>query len=203
QWTAGESAWFPYGAWDARKVARDLEPGETIWVGFDGSYSGDSTALVAATADGFIQVLGVWENPGRKGWRVPRAEVEDALAVTFATYDVRELLCDPPYWQREISEWEKRWPGKVIEWPTYVRARMAPACTQFYSAVLDGRLTHQDDPRLARHVANAVVRPTPQGDLITKAAQDSPAKIDLAVAAVIAYSRAALAAPRRARIFVR
>jgi hypothetical protein len=33
------------------------------------------------------------------------------------------------------------------------------------------------------------------GDLISKADKDSPAKIDLAVAAVIAYSRASLARP--------
>jgi phage terminase large subunit-like protein len=203
QWTTAASAWLPYGAWDDRMTTRELAPGETIWVGFDGSYSGDSTALVACTADGFVQVLGCWENPGRKGWRVPRDAVDAAVAAAFATYDVREMLCDPPYWAREIADWEKRYPGKVIEFPTYVRARMAPACSTFYAGVVEGKLTHQDDPRLARHVSNAVVRSSPMGDLITKADKDSPAKIDLAVAAVIAYSRAVLAAPRRAPVFVR
>lgn len=202
-WTTGARGWFPYGTWDGRKVARELQPGETIWVGFDGSYSGDSTALVACTADGFVKVLGCWENPGRKGWRVPRQQVEDTIESVMALYDVRELLCDPPYWASEISAWDKRWPGRVIEFPTYVRARMAPACTTFHSAVMDGRLTHDGDPRLARHVANAVVMSSLQGDYITKADKDSPAKIDLAVAAVIAASRALLTAPpRRAPVFV-
>ncbi len=202
-WTAGAMSWFPYGTWDGRAVQRTLEQGEAVWLGFDGSYSGDSTALVAATADGFVTPLGVWENPGKKGWRVPREEVENAVEAAFAVYDVRELLCDPPYWQREIAAWSERWPGRVIEFPTYVRARMAPACTVFHASVLDGRLTHDGDARLGRHVANAVVQTSPQGDYITKADKDSPAKIDLAVAAVIAYSRAAVATTkRRSNIFV-
>ena len=91
-----------------------------------------------------------------------------------------------------------------MEFPTFSRARMAPACTTFYSAVVDGQLTHDGDPRMARHVANTVVKSSPQGDFITKADKDSPAKIDLAVAAVVAFSEAALAQPpaRRSKVVV-
>lgn len=74
---------------------------------------------------------------------------------------------------------------------------MAPATTALHAAVLDQTLTHDGDPRLARHVANCVVQPSTQGDVITKADKDSPAKIDLAVAGAIAYFHAAQAAPRR------
>jgi hypothetical protein len=38
-----------------------VERGEDIVVGFDGSWSGDSTAIVACTTDGHIFVLGSWE----------------------------------------------------------------------------------------------------------------------------------------------
>lgn len=44
------------------------------------------------------------------------------------------------------------------------------------------------DPRLARHISNAVVKATPQGDVITKPDPHSPAKIDAAIAAVVAVS---------------
>jgi phage terminase large subunit-like protein len=47
-----------------------------------------------------------------------------------------------------------------------------------------------------------VVKPTLYGDVITKPDKDSPAKIDLAVAAVIAYSRASLAVPPRSPLVV-
>lgn len=197
QWTATASAWLPYGAWDACRhptlsVGEKPAAGTRVWLGFDGSYSGDSTALVGVTEDGYVWVEGVWENPGRPGWRVPRDEVNDAVTIAMGRYKVVELLCDPPYWSREISEWTSRWPRQVLEFPTFSRTRMAPACTSFYSAVMEGRITHDGDPRMARHIANAVVKASPQGDYITKADKDSPAKIDLAIAGIIAYSRAGL-----------
>lgn len=197
QWTATESAWLPYGAWDACASGGPLPPdGTRVWVGFDGSYSGDSTAIVGVTEERHIFVIECWENPGRRDWRVPRAEVDVAVQMVMERWRVVELLCDPPYWEREIEEWRQKWPSKVIEFPTHVRARMAPACFTFYTGVMEHQLTHDGDPRLARHVANAIIKPSPQGDYITKADKDSPAKIDLAVAAVVAFSRAALAAKR-------
>lgn len=205
QWTATDQAWLPYGAWKACEVAGrpSPPPGTKVWLGFDGSYSGDSTALVGVTADAHVFVVGCWENPGRAGWRVPRGKVQEAVAEAFATWSVVELLCDPPYWAAEIAEWSATWPERVVEFPTFSRARMAPACTAFYTAVLEGGLTHDGDPRLARHIANAVVKSSPLGDYITKADKDSPAKIDLAVAAIIAHHAAATTRrPTRPRVVV-
>lgn len=203
QWTATESAWLPYGAWDNLSDPRGLpDEGTKVWLGFDGSFSGDSTALVGVTDDGYIFVVGCWENPGKKDWRVPREEVDAAVTAAMEQWDVQELLCDPPYWGREISEWSARWPKKVVEFQTYSRSRMAPACTTFYSAIMEKKIRHDGDSRLTRHVSNAIVKPSPQGDYITKPDPMSPAKIDLAVAAVIAYSRASIFTRPRAKLVV-
>lgn len=205
QWTATDQAWLPYGAWAACAAAGRLvpPPGSRVWLGFDGSYSGDSTALVGVAEDGHVFVVGCWENPGRAGWRVPRAQVKEKVAEAFDMWHVVEMLCDPPYWASEIAEWGATWPNRVVEFPTFSRARMAPACTAFYSAVLEGGLSHDGDPRLARHVSNAVVKTSPQGDYVTKADKDSPAKIDLAVAAIIAFHAAATdTRPNRRGVFV-
>lgn len=205
QWTATDQAWLPYGAWAACGAAGVGPPPPTsrVWLGFDGSYSGDSTALVGCSDEGHLWVVGCWENPGRPGWRVPRAQVKEAVAEAFDMWNVVEMLCDPPYWGAEIAEWSAAWPDRVVEFPTFSRARMAPACTAFYSAVLEGNLSHDGDARLARHVSNAVVKSSPVGDFITKQDKDSPAKIDLAVAAVIAYHASATAQPtRRSKVFV-
>lgn len=204
-WTATESAWLPYGVWDALAVELDEPPpGTKVWLGFDGSYSGDSTALVGCTNEGHIFVAGHWENPTkRRGWRVPRDEVHEYVVAAFKRWNVQELIVDPPYWQTEIAAWDARWPDKVVEFPTYSRARMAPATTSFTAAVLDKKLTHSGDKNLARHVANCVVVSSAQGDVITKQSKDSPAKIDLAVAAVLAHSRASISIPsKRAKPFV-
>jgi phage terminase large subunit-like protein len=205
QWTATDQAWLPYGAWALCSAPGRPTPGpgEKVWLGFDGSFSGDSTALVGVSEDHHVFVVGCWENPGRPGWRVPRARVKEALSDAFDTWKVQELLVDPPYWESELAEWSATWPRQVVEFRTNLRAKMAPACTAFYSAVLERTLTHDGDPRLARHVSNAVVKASPVGDYIVKADKDSPAKIDLAVAAVIAYHAAATAQPARRRpVFV-
>jgi len=76
-----------------------------------------------------------------------------------------------------------------LEFSTNRRERMAPASTAFYAGVMEGTITHDGDPRMARHVSNCVVKATAQGDVVTKADKDSPAKIDLAVAGIIAHAR--------------
>jgi phage terminase large subunit-like protein len=212
-WTTGGSAWLPYGAWAARRSPNAFEWTEGTWVGFDGSHSGDSSALVAVNPGGQLTVLGLWERPSRltgkaaENWRVPRADVDRAVSAAMDR-DVRPcLVADPPYWRTEIQEWETRWPGRVFEFPTSSTARMAPACTTFYSAVMEGRI--QDctpDGRfqtaMAEHLANATVKETPNGTVIVKSSQWSPRKIDLAVAAVIAANNALVPAPEEFEIIV-
>lgn len=200
-WTATATAWMPrdrlHALADGRRITpADIGARQKVILGFDGSYSGDSTALYGWVHDqetgkphGFV--AGCWEKAGDPDWRVPRDAVEDAITAWMNASREVILLADPPYWGAELSRWSALWPGRVIEFPTHVRARMAPACTAFYSGVMDGGFTHDGDERFERHVANAVVKSSPQGDYITKANKNSPAKIDLAVAAVVGYSVAA------------
>jgi phage terminase large subunit-like protein len=62
-------------------------------------------------------------------------------------------------------------------------------------------MCHSGDPRLGRHVGNTTLRPNGH---ISKEHKDSGRKIDAAVAAVMAYDRAAFLAhcPARAAVFV-
>jgi phage terminase large subunit-like protein len=52
-------------------------------------------------------------------------------------------------------------------------------------------LTHDGDPTLARHVANAILREDSRGARLAKEHKDSKQRIDAAVAAVMAMHRAA------------
>ena len=201
QFTATARAWLPTGAWNACQ-AQDSSPppaGTAVVLGFDGSYSGDSTALVGATLgpNPYLFVVGCWERPeGREEWLVPREEVRAAVANAFERWQVREFACDPPGWYREMDEWAEAYGGKVVlRYQTNNARFMAEACSRFYSAVTTKQVTHDADPRLARHLANAVIKETPAGSYITKESHSSPKKIDLAVAAVIAHDRAIHAKP--------
>jgi phage terminase large subunit-like protein len=67
-------------------------------------------------------------------------------------------------------------------------------------AVLEGDLSHDGDPVLARHVGHCVAKETPFGTIIGKEHPDSPRKIDAAVATVVAFERAAWHASRGGEI---
>ena len=108
QWVTGVEAWLPWGAWDTCSTGRTAQPRERVVLAFDGSASGDSTALIGCTLDGFLFVEGLWENPGDPRWRVPREDVTRAVDVAFTKYDVAELACDPWGWRSEIEQWANR-----------------------------------------------------------------------------------------------
>jgi phage terminase large subunit-like protein len=192
QWVTGVEAWLPWGAWSDCERHRDVKPGERVVLAFDGSASGDSTALIGCTLDGHLWVEGLWENPGDPRWRVPREQVTHAVDIAFDRYDVAELACDPWGWRSEIESWAQRHGEKrVLEWNTGAAQRMAPATDRLYQAVTTGAVTHDGDERLAAHIAHCIAKRTPMGDLVSKDKRGSPRKIDAAVAAIVAYDRAA------------
>ena len=112
--------------------------------------------------------------------------------MAFTKYDVVELACDPWGWRSEIEQWAQRHGEKrVLEWNTAHAQRMAPATDRLYQAVSTQTVTHDGDLRLASHIAHCIAKPTPMGDLVSKDKRGSPRKIDAAVAAIVAYDRAA------------
>lgn len=193
QWVSGVDAWLPFGAWDACKRDRQILPGERVTFAFDGSASGDCTALVGCTMDGHVWVEGLWQNPDPKDhtYRIPRAEVVNAIDMAFARYDVQELSCDPWGWRSEIEALAARYGAtRVVEFNSAHMQRMAPATDRFYAAVIERLVSHDGDERLTSHMAHCVARNTPLGVSIEKDKRNSPRKIDAAIAAIIAYDRA-------------
>jgi len=188
------TAWLGTGAWAACKSGDGLPAdGERVILGFDGSYNRDSTGLVGCTMSGHLFVVDVWERPDRapRDWTVDREDVDRAVARAVERWQVVELACDPNGWHAEIAEWTRRYGDPPVIKYDPVPSNMDPACSRFYSAVLERDLSHDGNPVLARHLANAVLKETKDGAYITKDGRNSPRKIDLAVAAVIAYDRLA------------
>jgi phage terminase large subunit-like protein len=189
-----EERWLPPGAWQALADPRDVPRGTKVVLGFDGSYSGDSTALVAATVEDHphLFVLGLWEHPGGSAaWTVDHDAVEVAVRDAFRAFEVVEMSADPPYWSQQLDRWMREYgEDRVIAFNTAVRKRMSKACSAFYAAVTTQQVSHDEHPGLARHIDNAVLRETADGAYITKDSKSSPRKIDAGIAAVIAYTRA-------------
>lgn len=193
QWVNSVESWLPVGAWDACAEPRNIDPGADVVLGFDGSFNGDCTALVvvAVGESPYVDVVELWERPPEAGndWRVPIVDVEDAIRAACRRWQVREIACDPFRWARTYQVLEAE--GlPVVEFPQSP-SRMTPATTRFYEAVMNKTLGQSGDPRLARHLGNAVVKTDSRGTRIYKETRSSPRRIDLAVAAVMAFERAA------------
>lgn len=115
-----------------------------------------------------------------------------AVQMAFQKFDVVELAADPWGWRSEIETWAQRHgERRVLEWNTANAQRMAPATDRLYQAVATKAVTHDGDSRMAAHVAHCVAKSTPMGDLVSKDKRGSPRKIDAAVAAIVAFDRAA------------
>ena len=188
-WVISNESALPHGRWDSLAEPRKVSTTEPIVLGFDGAYIGDSTAIVGCTDDGYLFVLGAWERPADdEHWRVPIADVEARLIEICKTYNVREVACDPFRWQRSMQVLaDEGLP--IVEWPTNALARIIPAWQRFYDAVMDTGLTHDGDIRLSRHMANMVLKRDNRGARPTKESRMSGRKIDLGIAAIIAYDR--------------
>ena len=197
QWVSSQTSWLPGGAWMECADAFEIQPDDEIILGFDGSFSGDSTVIVGAVVPQDQEAVKVflvkaWEKDltlDDDDWRVDVADVEATILQFCQEHpNVKEIVCDPFRWQRSMQVLEDA--GlPIVEYPQSP-SRMIKACAVFYDSVVEKRLVHDGDPTLARHLDNAVLKLTPAGPHIKKDARNSPRKIDAAVAAVLAVDRA-------------
>lgn len=224
QWVVTMSAALPTGAWEACEWGfvhpetekptrvngssvshqipkRKMLSTEPIVAGFDGSWTGDSTALIGCTLDFHIFEIAAWERPADdQHWRVEAEDVDAAVDEMFRTRNVLELGGDPHEWRAQLQAWGRKYgQRRITEWPTNSLERMVPAWKEFYAAVMERRLTHDGSPGLARHVGNAVLKIDARGARPTKETKSSGRKIDRLIAALIARDRAAFHANRPER----
>ena len=192
-WVNAQTAWLPAGAWDA--LASEPPPPDDVpcVLGFDGSFSGDSTALVGVTVEPTprIWLVKAWEKQqtDTDDWRVDIGEVEATITAECGRRTVLEVVCDPFRWQRSMQELAAI--GlPIVEYPSSSPSRMVPATAKFYDAVMSGGIAHDHNPTLARHLDHCVIKVDRLGPRITKEHRHSPRKIDCAVAAVMAFDRA-------------
>jgi phage terminase large subunit-like protein len=196
-WTTSAQSWLPDGAWNACAAPGLVIPdGADMVLGFDGSHSNDSTAVVAVTCTPVphIGLVDVWERDDTdQDWKVPIEDVEQCIRDACRRYRVREVVCDPFRWQRSMQILaDEGLP--IVEFPQNA-SRMTPATQRFYEAILNKAVSHDGSPVLARHINNAVLKADHRGQRLVKETAYSHRKIDAAVAACMALDRASAPAP--------
>ncbi|MDN5707302.1 terminase TerL endonuclease subunit, partial [Corynebacterium casei] len=142
--------------------------------------------IASVSAKPHIQIAGFWFGDGDEDYEVSHSEVEERILELAALYRVREVTGDPYLWQRSLQVLAEE--GLPVLKFSQSAGRMSPALAEFRAAALDEKLTHDADPRLAKHMLNAQLVETDRGFKLGKPTKEQ--HIDAAVAAVMAYSRA-------------
>ena len=191
-WSSTSDTWLPHGTWDALADTREVPDGVDVVLGFDGSFNGDCTAIVAVTVEEVPHIfpIAVWEKPDEADatWQVPVLEVEDAIRAAATRFQVLEIACDPYRWARTFQVLDDE--GLPVVTFPQTASRMTPATTRFFEACVNKNITHDGDARLARHIGNAQLRTDNRGSRLAKEAKGSKRRIDLAVSSVMALERA-------------
>lgn len=197
QVTAAEDAWCtPQEIGALADPAAEVEDGAPVALFFDGSKTGDATALVGCDIfTGHVFVLGAWE-PGGRGWEVPVAEVDKAVRDAFERFTVCGFFADVREWEQSVKvAWPEEFgdrlliqavPGgkspEPIAWDMRTKTfDFTAACELTLAEIRERSFTHDGDLRLVRHVVNARRRPNRYGLSIGKESRMSARKIDLAV----------------------
>lgn len=195
----GLGSFMPEALWDSRTVA-GVEPaaGSLISLAFDGSRSGDWSALRAETIDGyrFTPTYGpddrpaFWDPDEWEG-RIPRGEVNAAVAEIFTKYKVSRFYVDPRHWETQADAWAlEHGEDVVVVWPTNRIERMFFALTRFLEDMTEGTTTHSDDVTAKLHAlaARKVAKP---GDKYLLGKPSENQKIDILMADILAHEAAA------------
>jgi phage terminase large subunit-like protein len=198
QWVSSQNAWLPAGVWDSLQGEVVVDDFADVVLGVDGSFNGDTTAIVAVTVPKskdekpFVWLVKAWERQPNDAddWRVDTLEVEQTI-IEFAQKhpNTREIAFDPFRWQRTMQAlMDLGLP--VVEYPSTSARRMVGACQKVFDSVTEATLIHDGDPLLARHLDNCKLKIDNLGARIVKESRASSRRIDAAVAFVIAYDRA-------------
>lgn len=196
-WGLGVEPAFDPEAWDALAKSGQPDSGRSITLGFDGARRRDGTALVGCDIEaGHLFVLGYWQKPHDAGdeWEVPEEEVDQVVDHAMSTWEVVKFYGDPPFWESALDRWAGQYGAeKVTRWWTNRIKATAIALRAFRNDMDPERMSHDGDEKLAEHIRSAVRHDTKMREedellwVIRKDSRDSPRKIDLAMAATLAW----------------
>lgn len=199
-WAASEAGFIDLERWRALVTDAEVEPGDEVMLGFRGA---DSCALVACRRqDGVLTPLGVWESSDVA--LVDRTDVDDGFQQAIADQRVAAFYVSyTPEWASLVDEWRhtigrKRMVALDVSQPG---PKTAEVTERFRADALGGRVRHNGDVNLARHVAAAQLARVRNLAYLVTDRRGTP--ISACMAAVLAWEARAIEGPgeqRRARV---
>ncbi len=185
----------------------ELHAGDEIVAGFDGGKTDDDTALVAIrVSDQAVFKLGHWfkpdgansnEDPDLPNWEVNREQVDSQVREMFRLYEVKAFYADVALWESYIADWAadygegmtvKSDGRNAIAWDMRSSLRRVTlAHERLMRSVFDAKLRYDGDLAMKRHMLNARRRTNNHGLSFGKESRESPRKVDLYAALLLAH----------------
>lgn len=195
----GLGAFLTEALLDGAESKAKVPDGTACCAGFDGSRSGDWTALRLETIDGhrFTPTYGpdkrptFWRPEQWPSGRIPRGEVNAAVEEIQRRYRIERFYIDPRYWETQADDWSVAYGEDcAVQWPTSSINRMFPALVRYREDMAERLTTHAPDEAFRAHAlaARKVAKP---GDKFILGKPAEHMKIDLLMADVLAHEAAA------------
>lgn len=197
---AGASAAFDPDRWRdlQAKLGTAAKTGGLVVCGVDGARFDDAVAAVATEVETGLQwPVGIWERPEHADddYEHPLDDVDQAMVELHDVFDVWRTYVDPQWIEHLLERWQGRWtPKRVLPWFTNRPRQVGYAMRNYAAAISAGDVSHNGDPTLATHLANARRKRLNVRDedgrwlwTIQKERADSPRKIDAAMAAMVSW----------------
>jgi phage terminase large subunit-like protein len=179
RWGFSESSWLPEGAWAACRGEVKFEPGERVHVGID--IGGNRSASAVAWLNSRLHVgIAIFEGEdGIYGATETVLRLAEKFTIVSINYDPwRAAMMVKAFEQRGL---------KCTVWP-WTDARVIPAASELYEAIVSGAIVHPGDEKLDKHMAKVIGRSTRRGLRIDKANESD--QIDGASALLMAHEAA-------------
>lgn len=200
QITSEEDSLISAQAYDRRATKLPLSPGEDVVLGFDGSLSGDGTALVAyRMKDRSFHLLHYQEpDPLEPDWRVDEEAVDDAFRAAMAKYNVLAAGCDVHPFESWVLAWNRDFgtkmkaaastAGPLIRDNRAARRDLTLGCESLVGEINTEKIGFaQNSVQMRQHWLNAKKAENRYGVSFRKETKNSVRRVDIVAASLMAY----------------
>lgn len=198
QITSEEDSVVHAHVFDRQAIAAPLEPGDRITLGFDGSLSGDGTAIVAfRLSDRSFHVLHYQEPTKDPEWRVDEEEVDDQFRLAMERFTVWGAACDVhPFeswvyaWNRDFGDTmkvESSSKGPLVRDNRSERKDLTLGFMSLVGEIDSGKVLFLPSYRTKQHWLNAKKAENRYGFSFRKETKNSTKRVDIVAACLMAY----------------
>lgn len=199
QITSEEDSLIHAHIYDRQAFAAPLESGDRITLGFDGSLSGDGTAVVGfRLSDRSFHLLHYQEPTKDPEWRVDEEEVDEQFRLAMSRFNVWGAACDVHPFESWVYAWNKDF-GETMKVPASTkgplirdnrseRRDLTLGCESLVGEIeSDKILFAANSYRMKSHWLNAKRAENRFGFSFRKETKNSTKRVDIVAACLMAY----------------